>query len=104
MKADPLPMRELFVYYRVPAMHAAAARHVVQTLQAELAERHPGLQARLLRRDPEEAATQTWMETWAWPGNPGGVTPSLHSAIELTAEALLPLLDGPRHCEVFEPV
>jgi hypothetical protein len=104
VNADPLPMRELFVYYRVPAMHVAAARLAVRTLHADLSKRHAGLQVRLLRRDCEDAGTQTWMETCAWPGSPGGVTPSLQAEIEFAAAALLPLIDGPRHCEVFEPV
>jgi len=104
VKAYGLPMRELFVYYRVPAMHVVAAHGLVQKAHAELSRCHIGLQVRLLRRDAEVATTQTWMEIYAWPGSPGGVTSSLQAEIELAAEALLPLIDGLRHCEGFEAV
>jgi Domain of unknown function (DUF4936) len=96
-------MRELFVYYRVADAVAAAADAAVRRLQAGLCDRHDGLQARLLRRQGDPGGLQTWMEIYARPGQPGGVTPSLQAKIERAAEMLAPLIDGPRHCEVFEP-
>ena len=97
-------MRELFVYYRVAAPQAVAALGAVQRLQAGLGERHARLQARLLRRDAEPGGAQTWLEIYAWPGSVGGVTQSVQAEIEHAAEALMALIDGPRHCEVFEPL
>ena len=97
-------MRELFVYYRMAAAQAVPARAEVDRLQAGLRERHPGLQARLLRREAAPDGLQTWMEIYAWPDRAGGVVPGLQAEIERAAEALAPLIDGARHCEVFEPV
>lgn len=96
-------MRELFVYYRVAAAQARPARAEVGRLQAGLRERHPGLQARLLQREAAPEGLQTWMELYAWPGRAGGVTPGLQAEIERAAEALAPLIAGPRHDEAFEP-
>jgi len=96
-------MRELFVYYRVRADDAEAALPLVRGLQARLIEQHLGLVARLLRRPETNDGTQTWMETYAIdPGHaPEGVSAALQAAIEAEACALLPLLEGPRHTEVF---
>ena len=38
------------------------------------------------------------METYA---SPGGIDAVMQSRIETQARALLPMLDGPRHTEVF---
>lgn len=97
-------MRELFVYYRVAAPQAVAVLGAVRRLQAGLGERHAGLQTRLLRRDGEPGGSQTWLEIYTWPGSDGGVTQRVQAEIEHAAEALMALLDGPRHCEVFEPL
>ena len=43
-------MRELFVYYRVDAANAAAARRAVLAMHDRLRGVHPGLEARLLVR------------------------------------------------------
>jgi hypothetical protein len=96
-------MRELFIYYRVRLLDAAAAEAAVQTLQAHLREQHPTLIARLLRRPEEADGRQTWMETYATDPmqDPTGITAELQTAIEAHAQRLLPLLDGPRHTEVF---
>ncbi len=96
-------MRELFVYYRVAAAQAVPAGIEVVRLQAGLRQRHPGLQARLLRREAAPDGLQTWMEIYAWPDRAGGVAPGLQAEIERAAEALAPLTAGPRHGEVFEP-
>lgn len=92
-------MRELFVYYRVRADDAEAALVLVRGLQAALMARHPGLVARLLRRPEETLGLQTWMETYAMAGS--GIEPALQAAIDAQAGTLTPLLDGPRHTEVF---
>jgi hypothetical protein len=91
-------MSELFVYYRVHSPNAAAARAEVARLQAALREQMPGLHARLLCRDDRPGEPQTWMETYA---SPGGIDDVMQSRIETQARALLPMLDGPRHTEVF---
>jgi hypothetical protein len=92
-------MRELFVYYRVRADDAEAALVLVRDLQARLMAQHAGLIARLLRRPEETGGLQTWMETYAIAG--AGIGPALQAAIDTQALTLLPLLDGPRHTEVF---
>ena len=96
-------MRELYVYYRVRAATAADALAAVRRMQRELRARHPELIARLLRRPEAADGLQTWMETYAVdPAREGGgVGSELQSDIENQAQALLPLLDGARHVEVF---
>ena len=97
-------MRELFVYYRVNAADADAARAAVLACQSRLRSRHPELSARLLRRPGEIDGRQTWMETYAVDSSraPAGVDVELQAAIEAEAAAALPRwLDGPRHTEVF---
>ena len=93
-------MRELFVYYRVPSMNAVVARVAVQQLQTALREQVPTLQARLLWRDERSSEPQTWMETYAIEG---GIGTDLQARIEAQAQTLLPMIDGPRHIEVFTP-
>ncbi len=102
-------MRELFVYYRVPAAQTGAARSVVLEFQAELSLRHPALMARLLRRDEnviqgiDGNSEQTWMETYVIDArtHAGGVSAALQAEIEAAACALAPFIDGTRHTEVF---
>ena len=103
MRARRSFMRELFIYYRVADSLAVRADAAVRHFQAGLCERHSGLQTRLLRRHGGPGAAQTWMEIYARPGHRGGVTPSLQGKIEQAAETLATLIDGPRHCELFEP-
>ena len=96
-------MGELFVYYRLRADEAEAALVLVRGAQAQLIAQHPGLRARLLRRTESAEGSQTWMEVYAIDtkcGFPGGDA-ELQAAVETAAVALLPLLDGPRHAEVF---
>ena len=99
-------MRELFIYYRLRSIDAEAARGLVLDYQAQLRSQHPQLIARLLRRpDHDDAAgeRQTWMETYSTDPmrEPAGVTAELQTEIEAKAAVLVPLLDGPRHTEVF---
>jgi ABC-type nitrate/sulfonate/bicarbonate transport system substrate-binding protein len=99
-------VRELFIYYRVHPAQAAAALDAVQQMQLDLMRRHPGLTARLLRREPEvkpEAtadALQTWMETYSLESNPEGVTPALQADVAALGGAL-DMIQGPRRVEVF---
>ena len=93
-------MRELFIYYRVRLDRAAAVQAAVQRLHAQLRYDNPQLSARLLRRPDEENGLQTWMEIYT---AELGITDDIQARIEAGAHALLPLIDGPRHIEVFIP-
>jgi len=99
-------MRELFIYYRLRSIDAEAARGLVLDFQAQLRTQCPQLMARLLQRpdpDDETGARQTWMEIYSTDPmrEPAGITAELQSVIEAAAGVLAPLLDGPRHTEVF---
>ena len=102
-------MRELFVYYRVPSIDALAAQALVHGFHERLLSLHPHLNARLLCRSDEAdeadetGAWQTWMETYSTDPmrEPAGITAEIQSDIEAHARVLLPLIDGPRHTEVF---
>jgi hypothetical protein len=91
-------MRELFIYYRVRTVDAHAAQAAVSQLHARLRGIDPLLSARLLRRPAEENGSQTWMEAYA---SPDGITDVMQARIESEALMLAPLIDGPRHTEVF---
>ena len=97
--------RELYIYWHVGADQAATAAAAVAVWQADLCRRHPGLQARLLRRHDGEVdfpARCTLMETYC---RAGGIGPALHTEIvEQGAQAAAPWCQGPRHVEVFEPL
>jgi len=94
-------VRELFIYYRVRAGDAAAALAAVQRLHVELRERWPGLRARLLQRPETDEDLLTWMETYATDPGTGGIDAAMQAHIEARASALLPLIQGLRHTEVF---
>ena len=96
-------MRELFVYYRVAADHAAQAGAAALAMQAQLQRVHPQLRMRLLRRPEAVDGQQTWMETYATDASatPEGIDAQLQAAIEAAAVALQPWIAGPRHTEVF---
>ena len=120
-------MRELFVYYRVRAAQAGAARRTALAFQAELGSRYPALTARLLRRDEGEVIDAsigtsvdknidksashandrgrdaTWMETYLIDPriDAAGVSATLQAEIEAAARVLEPFLNGTRHTEVF---
>jgi hypothetical protein len=95
-------MRELFVYYRIHRDQAAAAKGQVRLLQAALRARHAGLQTRLLRRPETIDDLQTWMECYAAPAVPGGISGCVQADIEAAAAALTPWVEGVRHVELFE--
>ena len=85
-------MRDLYIYYKVPAERAAALWPRVQAMQANLLERH-GVRGQLRRRPESRDGLQTWMEIY--PDAP----PSLEAQL---AAALGQLdFDGPRHTEIF---
>jgi hypothetical protein len=98
-------MRELFIYYRLQINHVADAATLqtqVAKMQNSLQFKHRGLQARLLKRFELVDEWQTWMETYAWPENPCGVSEALQAEIETAAAVALegwPTLL--RHMEVF---
>ena len=96
--------RELYVYYRAPVHEAEALQLAVTEMQERLRREIPGLQARLLRRTDQAAASDTWMETYAVSpaANAGGVTDALSATIEQYAAAWRHLCEGPRHTEVFD--
>jgi len=89
-------MRELFIYYRVRSIDAPAVQAAVLDFQAQLRRLFPQLEARLLRRPEEDEGRQTWMEIYSV-----DIDAALQSEIETRALALLPMIDGPRHTEVF---
>jgi hypothetical protein len=95
-------VRELFIYYRTTIENAGVLQAAAQALQADLQMQHPGLQARLLRRPQAADGLHTWMETYAAPQSPNGISESLQSEIETAAIAkLASLITGPRHTESF---
>ncbi|HET7792623.1 MAG TPA: DUF4936 family protein [Rhizobacter sp.] len=95
-------MRELFIYYRATIENASVLRAAALALQADLQRRHPGLQARLLRRPEAADGLHTWMETYAAPSSPNGISESLQGEIEIAAQAqLASLINGLRHTESF---
>ena len=99
-------MRELFVWYRVDAGRADAARAAVDAMQRALAASCRGLEARLLVRS--DGAVQTWMEAYARPresvDSSAGIDAGTEAAIAAAALSLRDLIDGERHVEAFEVV
>lgn len=96
-------MRELYLYWKLPAEHASAALPALRGWQQVLCAAHPGLQARLLRRADEPAGRPTtWMEVYRRPG--AGIDAALQQRIRTEGDALLTALHPPlqRVLEVFE--
>jgi hypothetical protein len=91
-------VRELFVWYRVRDDRVAEAGAAVRAMQAALAARWPGLQARLLIRD-DVGGGQTWMETYSRDAD--GIDAALEQAIATASHSVAALLDGTRHVEAF---
>ncbi len=95
-------MRELFIYYQSTLENERVLHAEVLALQADLQTQHPGLQTRLLRRAEASDGMNTWMEIYAVPMLPEGVSDDLQREIEAAAKARLSLLiTGPRHIESF---
>lgn len=95
-------MRELYIYYRVAAASAGAARTQVTALHRELRVLAPWLRARLLVRPVNGAEEQTWMETYASAGDDDRIDAAFQAEIETRARRLLTAVTEPRHVEVFE--
>jgi hypothetical protein len=96
-------LRELYLYWKLPADRAAVALPALRAWQRTLCAEHPPLQARLLRRaDAGAAGLQTWMEVYQAPGD--GIGAALQQRIRAEGDALLhavqPCLQ--RVLEVFE--
>ena len=89
-------MIDLYVYYKVRELDAAALAPRVRAMQAALATRH-GAANQLKRRPASQDGLQTWMEVY--PGVPDGFADALaHAAADA---GLGTLTSGPRRSEVF---
>jgi hypothetical protein len=96
-------MRELYLYWKLPADQATAALPALRAWQQALCAAHPGLEARLLRRaDQASAPVQTWMEIYRQPG--AGVDDALQQRIRSEGDALLAAVSASatRVLEVFD--
>lgn len=98
-------MRELFIYYRSPQDEAGRLVALARTFQAQLADGHPGLVARLMCKPEVVDGMRTWMETYSMNAaiSPDGITAALAQEIEAQAACLATCRIGKRHVEVFEP-
>ena len=79
---------ELFVYYRLRADQAVAARAAFEAVRA-------GRPLRLLQRQDPDPSLLTWMEVY--PAAQGGAEPAV-------AAAMAPFVQGLRHREAFQPL
>jgi hypothetical protein len=89
-------MTDLYVYYKVRELDAAALAPRVRAMQAQLAARH-GVATQLKRRPESKDGLQTWMEVY--PGVPGGFAEDL--ALAATQAGLDAMIIGARRSEVF---
>jgi hypothetical protein len=95
-------VRELFVYYHVDARHAAQAIDIVGDWQRELRAVRAHMVARLLKRPAANAeSSETWMETYAITAGAPDFDEALLAELSAGPASLAPLIDGPRHAEVF---
>lgn len=89
--------RELYAYWKTA--NAEAALPLVRVAQGALCATEPGLEARVLQREPRTAMPATLMEIYS---RPDGIDATLQARIELTLVAATQcLLQGERHVEVF---
>lgn len=84
-------MSDLYIYYRVPDEHAQQLAPRVRAMQAALGG------GQLKRRPVSRDGMQTWMEIY--PDAPDGFDAAL--ALAVRQAALLELISGERHTEVF---
>jgi len=89
-------MIDLYVYYKVHDVDAAALAPRVRALQAEVAARH-GVQGQLKRRPEAREGVQTWMEVY--PAVDAGFGALLAEAAAAAGLDALPA--GARHSEIF---
>ena len=98
-----LPMRALYVYYRVAPEQAPAARTAIETMQATLRQCQIGLRAQLMCRADgiihSAADEATWMEIYEHPQE--GVSAECEAMLQTLSHALPAGLTGPRHTEIF---
>jgi hypothetical protein len=88
-------MMDLYVYYKVRELDAAALAPRVRAMQAALA--REGIAVQLKRRPESKDGMQTWMEVY--PDVDQGFQARLDDA---AAQAgLTGLIDGPRRAEIF---
>ncbi|WP_075791216.1 DUF4936 family protein [Massilia putida] len=85
-------MIDLYVYYKVRELDAAALAPRVRALQAGI-----GVPSQLKRRPDASAGLQTWMEVY--PGVDDGFPARLIDAAR--AAGLEALIVGPRRAEIF---
>lgn len=86
-----------YIYYRSTVENAAAVMNAFGQLQRALPDRL-GLHSELLQRPQQTDGKITWMECYR------GVTSEFADALEmaLAATSLPALIEGIRHCEVFQ--
>jgi len=89
-------MIDLYVYYKVRALDAAALAPRVRAMQAALATNH-GVSVQLKCRPQAADGLQTWMEVY--PGVPDTFAGVLEQAA--AAAGIETLVQGPRRAEVF---
>jgi hypothetical protein len=97
--------RQLFIYWRVAAADATAARQAMIALQRRLGEQRPALHCGLFERADAAGVESTLLETYALHAGPdsSGIDAELQQHIEQAgAEALQPWLRSARHVEVFD--
>jgi hypothetical protein len=87
---------DLYVYYRVRPGDADRLLPRVRALQAQLAAAH-GVAPQLKCRPDSPDGMQTWMEVY--PAATAGFAEALAQAADTSD--LAPLIEGPRHTEVF---
>jgi hypothetical protein len=102
-----IPMRELFIYYRLQitqVSEVAVLEQKVLTMQQQIEFQFHGLKTRLLRRENPSGADKerTWMEIYTFPETTEGVSLAIEQAIEQSAHALFGRMSSvQRHREVF---
>ncbi|WP_418314714.1 DUF4936 family protein [Piscinibacter sakaiensis] len=96
---------EIFIYYRIAALHEPAVTPAVAQFQAALRSEFGALQTRLLRRHDGGDEELTLMEVYVQAAADADrlATSELLAAIEQAARVIAPWLLGERHIEVFEP-
>ena len=89
-------MLDLYIYYKVQSVHAAALWPRVQGMQQGLSARH-GVVSQLRRRPVEQDGRQTWMEIYL--DTPAGFDSVLQDAV--SQAGIGAQIIGARHTEVF---
>lgn len=89
----------VYVYYRVPVLHATALKEAVGALQKGLTGRL-GVPAALKRRPEAQDGKHTWMEVYD--AVPDGFEAELRGAVD--AAGIRQWIDGDRHAEYFQDV